>query len=292
MIRLVENFSGLEAVRKKLQAPLSDWVIETDRLSERETLLAELKSGITRPLDDIEVDRGGLFSIEGEQVVIYIKDHTHVHTRSRQPKNVRENPEDGKRVHLHECTTIAEMKDRGRFDRYVATNRRDNIFDIDVMCDDQKTVEQISVPLRPCKNCFKELDYHGYTNLKRFEQKELWGAFDLVDFFECYSTFFPIRPKFTDKTAPTSVYVHDWSLISDRVRAQSNWSCEKCSVNLGEPRNRRWLHVHHKNGQKGDNHPSNLISLCVSCHKQEPDHHHMYVSPDGSKAISKARKNG
>ncbi len=57
-----------------------------------------------------------------------------------------------------------------------------------------------------------------------------------------------------------------------------NWECEECGVNLREKR--KFLHVHHINGQKHDNNNKNLLSLCIRCHANKPQHHQIRSDPD------------
>lgn len=42
--------------------------------------------------------------------------------------------------------------------------------------------------------------------------------------------------------------------------------CELCGK---VPPNLRQLHVHHKNGDWGDNRPENYMTLCMSCHMKQ-----------------------
>ena len=40
--------------------------------------------------------------------------------------------------------------------------------------------------------------------------------------------------------------------------------------------NKGFLHVHHKDGIKGNNKPSNLEVLCMLCHREKPFHQKNY----------------
>jgi hypothetical protein len=77
------------------------------------------------------------------------------------------------------------------------------------------------------------------------------------------------QPKDTDIFG----YTFDWDEISRRYRASKNYTCEKCGIKITEEIDYRYLHVHHKDGNKVHNHPNNLQCLCVLCHSKVDDHH-------------------
>ena len=78
-----------------------------------------------------------------------------------------------------------------------------------------------------------------------------------------------------------------WSEISTTLRESSHWRCSECSVYLGD--NQGLLHVHHKNGNKGDNRKGNLAVLCKECHSNQPNHAHLKPSPQDQKVIDDSR---
>lgn len=61
----------------------------------------------------------------------------------------------------------------------------------------------------------------------------------------------------------TSPYPAEWNhKLRDVIRARDNHLCQLC----GSPRGKRELSVHHIDYQKRNLDPSNLITLCVTCH--------------------------
>lgn len=292
-MRITETFSALNSVRERIDAPLVNWS-PIARMNDFETPNAEirqaLRKGIELTLDKV-TSRSGLFEHEGEQIVIYIRDNVNTNA-GRVTRDVRDDPQHGKRVHLSECSVIMEMKRKGRFDRYVATNRRDNLYTVDVLSRDGRGEESVDLPLLPCINCLKQLNYRTVQFGHEIEMwRDIARKFDLEEFFGLYSTFFSQQPRYRDTDGSLSGYVSGWSTISDRQRNKANWTCSSCRVVLAKPQLRRWLHTHHVNGVRGDNHHTNLVVLCLLCHAEQPGHEHMHVSEEGREAVSQARLN-
>lgn len=69
-------------------------------------------------------------------------------------------------------------------------------------------------------------------------------------------------------------YGPDWKQIARNIRKRDNWTCQVCGIySKGRNGPVGAMHVHHIkpllsfNNYEEANHPSNLISLCQSCHR-------------------------
>ena len=83
-------------------------------------------------------------------------------------------------------------------------------------------------------------------------------------------------------------YTPDWREVSARYKTRVGFTCEICSVDLKDDRD--LLHVHHVDGVKTNNRPSNLQALCADCHRKQPDHGRMRVSHADTQRIATLRR--
>ncbi|MEQ8247667.1 MAG: HNH endonuclease [Alphaproteobacteria bacterium] len=290
-MKLALSYTELHTQRKKMGAQISSWVIDTTELNPREKFLADLNRGIEIELGDVEPGPGGLLTYKGEQVLLYIKD-----TRSSL-WTLSNEPEKSRRFHVAECQTLDTMRNEGRFERYVVTNRMDGMFLVDWLDPETRERGETEAGLKVCKNCLKALDWRGYEQTAhrmqvvsegRTQRKgEIWRNFSINEFLMEYSTFFRTKPDRRDTDAKLNEYVADWPRISERKRHEARWCCEQCGVDLsGHP---GLLHCHHKNGVVTDNSPSNLSVLCALDHARQPGHQWMKVAPGCRQIIQAAR---
>lgn len=241
-----------------------------------------LKTGIV--LDDLsEVDAAnGLLNYKGRQILLYIQD------QGRSIQQVLQDGSTGRRFHLSDCKTLKEMRDKGRFERYVVTQNMDGEFPVSGK--DPITNEQIegTANLWVCQYCLSQLNYKGATKGNR---REIAKNFDICEFFSMYSSFFSHLPRRNAGTPEEEGYTQDWSLVAARYKTSKNFKCESCGVDLSEER--QLLHVHHKNGVKSDNFHANLRALCACCHRKQPQHDHMFVRHADTQTITRlCRKQG
>ena len=260
------DFPKLQKLVTRMGASSSSWRLRPYKTKEQqireEELRKELQQG--KDISSLAVNKidgsSGVLILEGEQIVIYIKD-------TRQDKDtLLRSPEEAKKFHIAECSTIGQMRRKGRFDRYVATNRQDGKFLVEATEPDGEFEAQLLV----CMNCLKELDWKGCGNSDWDTIRVLRKKFSLQDFLAEYTTFFSQRPRYTDLTAPQGGYAKDWHRLATRIKRARGWRCEECGVNLS--RHQELLHGHHKNGVTSDNSRENIAVLCLLCHSEQPYH--------------------
>jgi hypothetical protein len=241
-----------------------------------EPIDAQLGEGLEVNLEDIEFETG-LASYQGRQVLLYIRDH------GGRVSKALDNGAQGNKYHIADCGTLAEMRAKGRFDRYVVTNKLSGQFHISG--DDWNTNEHMEgeTNLKVCKNCLSHLNYQGYSNKTK---GPIFNAFDLTDFFDTYSSFFKFMPSGVANNIDVG-YTKDWDTVSKKIREKFNYKCQQCGLDLSQ--HKRLLHVHHINGVKSDNSNSNLTPLCCDCHRKQPDHQHLFIKHEDTKRISQLR---
>ncbi|CAG4892388.1 HNH endonuclease [Paraburkholderia saeva] len=258
-------FNGL---RTRMRASLAAPFAERIEYREIELSIEELLQtrGIDVDSDEIEVLDDGTLGYKGRRVLVYIRD-----------VNVMGNREHMPRYHFAFCATLSEMHKKNRGGRYVVASRDSGLFEVNLI---SATVEPKEVRLNVCQNCLKHISWNGFGyHLQKPTRLELVKGFALPDFFEKYPRdLLSVKPKHSSTDAPVNTYTPDWERISSTVRRVRRYRCEGCALDLsGNP---RFLHVHHRNGQKNDNRDSNLAALCIACHASEPLHGHMQQLPD------------
>ena len=83
-------------------------------------------------------------------------------------------------------------------------------------------------------------------------------------------------------------YTRDWEEVSYRFRQSRDFECQGCCAQMES--HKHLLHVHHIDGDKGNNAEINLAALCLLCHAEE--HHHMqsHVTDEDRATIEALRK--
>jgi len=236
------------------------------------------EGGAEIELKDVE-NVGGLLSSNGAQIVLYIPD------QGNKIDEVLEKGYEGKKVHVADCRTLEQMRQRNRFQRYRAVVNTSGEFDVFGFSQSTYAPAEGVARLRVCINCLKHLNYRGYVS-EPARQREILQNFDLKNFFAHYSSLFRYLPKsFVENKGH---YSENWKTISAEYRASQNYICESCNVDLSA--HKSILHTHHVDGNKRNNNKSNLQALCADCHRKQPMHDHMYVKKREMELIQRLRK--
>ncbi len=267
----------LNAVRR-MGAPMIDFQPKLKTLV-LEPIDIALYEGKEISIEEISYE-SGLLSYNNRQILLYIQD---------QGNSIVEALEDGikgRRYHVADCVTLQKMRDMGKFNKYVVTNRLDG--DFFVSGKDWKTKENHEgyTDLKVCKNCLKKLNYKGYEIGGR--KREIFEAYSIKEFFSTYSSFFKYHPKYKAGTGAINDYTDDWGTISGEYKAGKDFTCEQCDVDLSD--HHGLLHVHHISGVKFENDDSNLRALCADCHRKQSFHGHMFVSHADMKKLNGLRR--
>ncbi len=227
-----------------------------------------LADGLDVALSDVEaVD--GLLAVKGRQILLYIPDQG-----GRIGEVLAGDLGAGKKVHLANCETLDYMRESGRFDRYIATTKVTGLFHVTGSEYRSRRRLEGHSRLLVCMHCLSQLNYKGAKSSSRI-RRAIRQDFDFAEYFECYSTVFPFRPRGTAVQPDAYDYPADWARISDGYRAEKNWTCETCLIVLSD--HRQLLHTHHRNGNRGDCAKANLQALCADCHRRQPFHSRMHI---------------
>ena len=281
-MKLDVDFSALDMAVKKMGAQ-SIKIEFTDEIIPIEPIDKRLNQGIEVNFRDIDFDTG-LASYQGRQVLLYIKDHG---AGDRIYSTIQDGSK-GNKYHIADCKTLADMRRKGRFDRYVITNKVDGVFRISGRDTRSNELIEGEAKLSVCQNCLESINYKRFSSLpSRNARQNFVSKFSLADFFDTYSSFFKFMPSGIAERS-SNTYSDNWDVISIKIREQVNYQCQQCGLDLSF--NKRLLHVHHVNGVKSDNSEMNLRALCCDCHRKQPNHNHMFVPHEQTQQINHLRK--
>jgi hypothetical protein len=229
--------------------------------------------GIEIPIEEVRVLNDGTHFYKGRRVIVYIRDKNDYRDITKLPK-----------FHIAMCETLERMIEEGRFKkRYVVATRDDGLFKIHNI-QQGKIIDTAEQRLDVCQNCLQELHYRGFSSQMSHSSKhKRVNAFSITEFFSEYGqSCVWAMPKYDSDNAPPNIYSPHFYRIAKAIKEQRGYTCEnpKCRIDLSDSENRRYLHAHHIDADKSDNHPRNIKLLCIRCHTNEFMHSHLKESPD------------
>lgn len=265
----------LNALRKAMGADLRDYSAAPSSdvltIEEIERLAGE---GIEIPLDEVRVLNDGTHVYKGRRVVVYIRDVAEYGARVSMPK-----------YHLAMCSTLNKMIEEGRYKkRYVVATRDDGKFSIQKIRGE--TLAKSEEALDICQQCLDELQYRSFSlRMDRSHRTSIVREFSLKGFFDEFgkSCVWTV-PKFDSVHAPANIYSPQFYRIAKNLKQKRGYRCEQvsCRIDLSAAQNQRFLHAHHIDADKSENHSSNIKLLCIRCHALEFQHSHVRENPDYS----------
>jgi hypothetical protein len=219
-------------------------------------------------IDDVVMIEDGTLIYKGSRVLIYIRD-------------VSQFQHWIPRFHIADCETLEQMKQKNAFDRYVVATRDDGSFVVNMIGKGGQVTRETK-QLNVCQNCLNKLGFDGFSrHLSRQRRRMIVSEFTIRRFFEKFpKSLLSVHPTGAAETAPVNNYPADFEIISERLRTRRGWTCESCDRSFAALSDRKFLHVHHKNGMKNNSSDQNLRVLCLGCHAQEPLHAHMKRLPE------------
>ena len=161
------------------------------------------------------------------------------------------------RFHICKCKVIESFMSQGRFGEYHYANTEEvDVKDLDRM--PNRVIQMSGLPL--CSLCAEEMS-------RKYDRD-----MDSDEFVQILKEAGQISEK-KEVNVDIFGYTEDWPEISKAYRTKQNFTCEKCGFTAPSAFERGYIHVHHKDGDKLNNDPSNLQCLCIRCHANVDETH-------------------
>lgn len=205
------------------------------------------------------------------------------------------------KYHLCNCSTIQQFKLNGFFSKYRWANTES------VTVVNRNTGAEVRYEhLELCKNCISmirevagHVTFQTSTQFVDFIKNKVYGNTNadedgLFNDEGEAAIAEDIKKELglvgTDFGAEYDIfgYVHGWEQISRAFREKKNYTCQRCGIHIEDPLDRRFLHVHHKDGNKANNSDNNLECLCIDCHAHVDARHEQNFSGGANHVLLQA----
>lgn len=158
------------------------------------------------------------------------------------------------RFHLTRCDTIEKIFSSGFGSLYKWSNNKLN----DITDRDTNKIHK-DQKLQLCSNC----------------QQSIFGIINTEDFFDTLNAEIP--QEIVNVEVDIFGYVLNWEQISRVYKKEKEYTCEECGIKIENSYDKRFIHTHHKDGNKLNNRKDNLECVCVLCHAfKDQTHEHNF----------------
>lgn len=222
-------------------------------------------------LNDVIKAPAGLYRVLEDgtlvKVVLYISD--------REERLIK-GPFGFPKFHLFNCETIQDMHSKGRSHRYKISCRKDGKFKFFIL---EKKKQQLiqEQELEVCGYCLKMFNNH-FSSVASKSDFVLGGYMSRFLKSDLAIGINPGNYEYDYEAVPNT-YSIDWDTIAKRVKADKNYTCEKCKW-IAKESERVFIHAHHIDGKKYNSSYDNIKVLCISCHSEEPGHSHIKLKKE------------
>ena len=161
------------------------------------------------------------------------------------------------RFHICKCQVIQGFINSGGFREHY---RYANTQKVDVLNMDNNNSKEVVDDLPLCSFCAEIM--------KRQFQSDMTSD-DFVEVLKAAGEATEEESKEVDIFG----YVKEWPKISEAKRELENYTCEQCGYQANNAFDRRFIQVHHIDGNKLNNKKENLKCLCIRCHANVDQRH-------------------
>lgn len=241
--------------------PIYDFPLIKDALRRKGIEVGETGGyKIVRPADVVfKNGRGNVeFQDNKGNLGIFIKDtNNHFHQVFMYKRDYHLVAYGKPRYHICKCQTIQGFINSGGFKQHY---RYANTQQVEVLNIDNNNAEEIVDDLPLCSYCADLMKKQFRSNMTSDEFVEVLRAAGEANEQE-------------ETEVDIFGYVKDWTKISEAKRELENYTCEQCGYQANNTFDRRFIQVHHIDGNKLNNKKENLKCLCIRCHANVDEKH-------------------
>lgn len=260
------NLSGsnfeIDALLESLRNPPSQKELETLETDGIE-INFENEVGCSPYSKDIIQTENGMF-YKGRRVVLHIAEAFYKNTKYTEVSKLH-------KYHLHYCDILKQQKGNGNIAKYRISLSKNGEFHYTFGGKERWVVT--NQKLNVCTNCLGDftpnIDYR-MLNVSNFSLKDFLDS-------QPKTVQTGDSPKFLfdglnldgmdfDYNSVSAEYHKDWREISIARKKAENYTCQECGWKPNKDKNRRFIHTHHLDKNKGNNLSANLKVLCIQCH--------------------------